>query len=57
MTNIETLRWKQRFQNFEKVLIVFKDMCSDVKEHPKASKYYDAFQMALAQTFEILIGL
>ena len=51
------IRWKQRFQNFEKVLTVFKDRCSDVEDHPKGSKYYDAFQMALVQAFEILIEL
>ena len=51
------IRWKQRFQNFEKALTVFKDRCSDVEDHPKGSKYYDAFQMALVQAFEILIEL
>ena len=57
MTNTENIRWKQRFQNFEKALTVFKDRCSDVEDHPKGSKYYDAFQMALVQAFEILIEL
>ena len=57
MTDNENIRWKQRFQNFEKALTVFKDRCLDVKEHPKGSKYYDAFQMALVQAFEILIEL
>jgi len=57
MTNTQNIRWKQRFQNFEKALTVFNDRCSDVKEHPKGSKYYDAFQMALVQAFEILIEL
>ncbi|AIN94344.1 nucleotidyltransferase substrate binding protein [Treponema putidum] len=57
MNNTEDIRWKQRFQNFEKALTVFKDRCSDVKENPKGSKYYDAFQMALVQAFEILIEL
>ena len=57
MTNTQNIRWKQRFQNFEKALTVFKDRCSDVKVHPKGSKYYDAFQMALVQAFEILIEL
>ena len=57
MTNTQNIRWKQRFQNFEKALTVFKDRCSDVKDHPKGSKYYDAFQMALVQAFEILIEL
>jgi len=57
MTNTENIRWKQRFQNFEKALTVFKDRCSDVDDHPKGSKYYDAFQMALVQAFEILIEL
>lgn len=51
------IRWKQRFQNFEKALTVFKDRCSDVEDNPKGSKYYDAFQMALVQAFEILIEL
>lgn len=57
MTNTQNIRWKQRFQNFEKALTVFKDRCSDVEDHPKGSKYYDAFQMALVQAFEILIEL
>ncbi len=57
MTNTQNIRWKQRFQNFEKALTVFKDRCSEVKDHPKGSKYYDAFQMALVQAFEILIEL
>lgn len=57
MTNTENIRWKQRFQNFQKAFTVFKDRCSDVKENPKGSKYYDAFQMALVQAFEILIEL
>ena len=57
MTNTQHIRWKQRFQNFEKALTVFKDRCSEVKDHPKGSKYYDAFQMALVQAFEILIEL
>lgn len=51
------IRWKQRFQNFEKALTVFKDRCSDVNEHPKGSKYHDAFQMALVQAFEIILEL
>ncbi|UTC61616.1 nucleotidyltransferase substrate binding protein [Treponema sp. OMZ 787] len=55
MTN--PIRWKQRFQNFEKALTVFKDRCSDVNEHPKGSKYHDAFQMALVQAFEIILEL
>lgn len=55
MTN--PIRWKQRFQNFEKALTVFKDRCSDVNEHPKGSKYHDAFQMALVQSFEIILEL
>ena len=57
MTNTQNIRWKQRFQNFEKALTVFKDRCSDVEDHPKGSKYHDAFQMALVQVFEILIEL
>ena len=57
MTNTQNIRWKQRFQNFEKALTVFKDRCSDVEDHPKGSKYHDAFQMALVQAFEILIEL
>lgn len=57
MKDTENIRWKQRFQNFEKALTIFKERCSDVEEHPKGSKYYDAFQMALVQAFEILIEL
>ncbi|MEL3901261.1 MAG: hypothetical protein P1P60_00280 [Treponema phagedenis] len=51
------IRWKQRFQNFEKALTVFKDRCSDANEHPKDSKYHDAFQMAVVKAFEIIIEL
>lgn len=57
MADNENIRWKQRFQNFEKAFTIFKDRCSDVKEHPKGAKYYDAFQMALVQACEILIEL
>ena len=57
MNNTQNIRWKQRFQNFQKALTVFKDRCSEVKDHPKGSKYHDAFQMALVQAFEILIEL
>lgn len=57
MTENKNIRWKQWFQNFEKALTIFKDRCLDIKEHPKGSKYYDAFQMALVQAFEILIEL
>ena len=55
MADNENIRWKQRFQNFEKAFTIFKDRCSDVKEHPKGAKYYDAFQMSLVQACEILI--
>ena len=51
------IRWKQRFQNFEKALAVFNARCCDVKENPKGTKYYDACQMALIQAFEIMIEL
>ena len=51
------IRWKQRFQNFEKALAVFNARCSDVKENPKGTRYYDACQMALIQAFEIIIEL
>ena len=51
MTNTENIRWKQRFQNFEKALTVFKDRCSDVEDHPKGSKYYDAFQDGIGTSF------
>lgn len=52
MADNENIRCKQRFQNFEKVLTIFKDRCLDVKEQPKGAKYYDAFQMALVQAVE-----
>ena len=55
MTNPE--RWKQRFQNFEKALVVFQARCADALENPKGTKYYETCRMALVQAFEIVIEL
>lgn len=55
MSNTE--RWKQRFQNFEKALVVFQARCTDVQENPAPSKYYETCRMALVQAFEIIIEL
>ena len=51
------LRWKQRFQNFEKSLNVFQRRVDECVANPKGSEYYEAFHMALIQSFEILIEL
>lgn len=51
------VRWKQRFQNFEKALTVFKARCCDVAENPQGTRYYETCQMALIQAFEIIIEL
>jgi len=47
------IRWKQRFQNFEKAYAVFQRRIDGYKEHPKA----EAYQMALVQSFEIIMEL
>lgn len=52
-----SMRWKQRFQNFEKALAVFQARCADVRENPASSKYYETCRMALVQAFEIIIEL
>ena len=49
------LRWKQRFENFERVLEVFQARAEECRENPKGSEYYEAFHMALIHSFEILI--
>ncbi len=51
------IRWKQRFQNFEKMLDIFKARCNDVNENKEDSKYYETCRMALIQAFEIIIEL
>lgn len=51
------VRWKQRFQNFEKALTVFKARCCDVTENPQGTRYYETCQMALILAFEIVIEL
>ena len=51
------LRWKQRFQNFEKALNVFQARVEDCEKNPKGTPHYEAFQMALVQAFEIIIEL
>lgn len=52
-----SVRWKLRFQNFEKALKIFKARCDDVNENPKESKYYETCRMALIQAFEIILEL
>ena len=51
------LRWKQRFENFERALEVFQARAEECRENPKGSEYYEAFHMALIHSFEILIEL
>jgi len=51
------LRWKQRFQNFEKAINVFQNRIDDSDENPENSDYYEALQMALVQSFEIVFEL
>jgi len=47
------IRWKQRFQNFEKAYEVFQRRI----EEYEANRNQEAYQMALIQAFEILIEL
>ena len=51
------LRWKQRFENFERALEVFQARAEECRENPRGSEYYEAFHMALIHSFEILIEL
>lgn len=44
------IRWKQRFQNFEKAYQVFLRRVDEYKQDPHS----EAFQMALIQAFEII---
>ncbi|MDQ6954399.1 MAG: nucleotidyltransferase substrate binding protein, partial [Mariprofundaceae bacterium] len=47
------IRWKQRFQNFEKTYHVFQRRIDEYENNQKT----EAYQMALIQAFEILIEL
>ena len=47
------LRWKQRFQNFEKAFEVFQRRIDEYERDP----YSESHQMSLIQAFEILIEL
>lgn len=47
------IRWKQRFENFEKAYAVFQRRIAEYRRHPDA----EAFQMALIQSFEIIVEL
>ncbi|PIE98557.1 MAG: nucleotidyltransferase [Treponema sp.] len=55
--SFKEIRWKQRFQNFQKAFVIFNNRCNDLSENPEGSKYYETCQMALVQAFEILIEL
>jgi nucleotidyltransferase substrate binding protein (TIGR01987 family) len=50
---MEDIRWKQRFQNFEKAYVTFEEAINAVKEQPKNK----LFQMALIQSFEFTVEL
>lgn len=47
------IRWKQRFQNFEKAFNVFQRRVDEYREYPEQ----EAYQMALIQGFEVLFEL
>ncbi|MBU0545718.1 nucleotidyltransferase substrate binding protein [Patescibacteria group bacterium] len=47
------LRWKQRFQNFEKAFAVFQRRIDEYEAHTDE----EAYQMALVQGYEIIIEL
>ena len=47
------LRWKQRFQNFEKAFTVFQRRIDEYEVHTDE----EAYQMALVQGYEIIIEL
>ena len=47
------LRWKQRFQNFEKSFQVFQRRIDEYQGDPEK----EAFRMALIQSFEIILEL
>lgn len=47
------LRWKQRFQNFEKAFIVFQRRADEYKNEPSSESH----QMSLIQAFEIGLEL
>ena len=47
------LRWKQRFQNFEKAFTVFQRRIDEYEVHIDE----EAYQMALVQAYEIIIEL
>ncbi len=47
------LRWKQRFQNFEKSFRVLERRIDEYEGQPEM----EAFQMALVQSFEIILEL
>ncbi len=47
------IRWQQRFQNFEKAIIVFKRRIADYKKNNQN----EANQMSLIQAFEVLFEL
>jgi len=47
------LRWKQRFENFEKAFAVFQRRIDDYRLEPDR----EAYQMALVQGYELVIEL
>ena len=47
------IRWKQRFENFEKSFQVFQRRINSVEKNPKDETY----QLALIKSFEILLEL
>jgi len=47
------IRWKQRFENFEKAYVIFQRRIAEYRQHPDV----EAFQMALIQSFEIVVEL
>lgn len=51
------LRWQQRFENFGHALRIMQKRVGECQTHHRDFVFYEAFQMALVQSFEIVIEL
>ena len=54
MTNTENIRWKQRFQNFEKAFLLLKEI---VESRDYLSEYEAIVQEGIVQRFEYTFEL
>ena len=50
-------RWKQRFQNYEKAILLLENRIEDLNSLDENSKYYEGIMMSLIQAFEISFEL